>query len=390
MSDITEALGTAAEGGLLAKAVSKGGTPVEKGHFAEGACLNCGTQLNGKHCHECGQKAHLHRTIGAFVHDLLHGALHLDGKVWRTLPLLILKPGKLTRRYIEGERTSFVSPMALFLFSVFLMFAVFQALGISTPTDIRGDTAAQMRALAAAEIRDLEQNREDALEMLSQEGVSAAEREELQKQVSDFDQRLEGIRQAQEDLPFLDTIFGPENGDAEGRNPASVETGADGDTSVPLNDDGTARMTIDRSGVDWIDEAFEKWRTNPGLMLYKLQANAYKFSWLLIPLSIPFVWLLFAWKRRFKAYDHAIFVTYSITFVSLLFITLSLLAAAGIGGGWVFLALAILPPLHLYKHLKYAYDLSRFGAIWRLTVLHVFILVILLLFFQVLLLLGGF
>jgi len=124
--------------------------------------------------------------------------------------------------------------------------------------------------------------------------------------------------------------------------------------TIKINEDGTAQMTIEESGIGWIDEALTKWRSNPSLMLYKVQANAYKFSWLLIPISIPFVWILFAWKRRFKAYDHAIFVTYSIAFVSLLFIALSLVTAAGIGGGWVFLALAIIPPLHLYKHLKYA------------------------------------
>ena len=389
MSDITEAIGTAAEGGLIAKAVSKDGTPIEKGHFAEGACLNCGTELTGKHCHECGQKAHLHRTIGAFFHDLLHGALHLDGKVWRTLPLLIRKPGELTRRYVDGERTSFVSPMALFLFSVFLMFAVFQALGISTPTDVRGDTAAQMRELAAAEIRDLEQNRADTAELLAQDGISAEDRAVLEQQIRDIDQGLEGIRKAQEDLPFLENIFGPTGDNASGTDQTANEE-RDGVTRIPLDADGTTQMSIGTSGVQWIDEALNKWRTNPGLMLYKMQANAYKFSWLLIPLSIPFVWLLFAWKRRFKAYDHAIFVTYSIAFVSLLFIALSLVTAAGIGGGWVFLALVIIPPLHLYKHLKYAYGLSRLSTIWRLAMLHIFIVIILLLFFQILLLLGAF
>jgi hypothetical protein len=40
-----------------------------------------------------------------------------------------LAPGQLTRRYIEGERARFVSPVALFLFSVFLMFAVFSSIG---------------------------------------------------------------------------------------------------------------------------------------------------------------------------------------------------------------------------------------------------------------------
>ena len=59
--------------------------------------------------------------------------MHFEGKTLRTLPDLVLGPGNLTRRYIEGERGKFVSPPALFLFSVFLMFAVFQMIGISMP-----------------------------------------------------------------------------------------------------------------------------------------------------------------------------------------------------------------------------------------------------------------
>ena len=51
--------------------------------------------------------------LTALWHDLAHGVLHLDGKIWRTLPLLAWRPGELTRRYIEGERARFVSPMAL-------------------------------------------------------------------------------------------------------------------------------------------------------------------------------------------------------------------------------------------------------------------------------------
>jgi hypothetical protein len=83
----------------------------------------------GKFCHECGQHAHIHRTLAAFGHDLLHGVLHLEGKAWHTLPLLMFRPGELTRRYIAGERMRFVSPLAMFLFSVFLMFAVMSFLG---------------------------------------------------------------------------------------------------------------------------------------------------------------------------------------------------------------------------------------------------------------------
>ena len=30
----------------------------------------------------------MHRTLGAFFHDLLHGVFHFEGRIWRTLPLL--------------------------------------------------------------------------------------------------------------------------------------------------------------------------------------------------------------------------------------------------------------------------------------------------------------
>ena len=67
-------------------------------------CLDCGAALLGPHCSICGQKARVHRNMMAIGHDMAHGILHLEGKFWRTLPELALRPGELTRRYIEGQR----------------------------------------------------------------------------------------------------------------------------------------------------------------------------------------------------------------------------------------------------------------------------------------------
>ncbi|MDG5747779.1 DUF3667 domain-containing protein [Qipengyuania sp. XHP0207] len=362
MSEIGEALGTAVEGGLFARAIDRGSrgsrdtAELVEGHFAEGACLNCGTDLVGPHCHACGQKAHLHRTLGAFLHDLIHGALHLEGRTWKTLPLLIRKRGELTRRYIDGERARFVSPMALFLFAIFLMFAVFQLAGISTPTDVQATSPAEIGErldAAKAEARDdVEQQRArlDALE------PGDAARAEAQARLEELEQTYEAIE--------------------------TTEAFTLGQTVEDGIDQGT--------GIAFVDAGIQKWRKNPGLMLYKLQTNFYKFSWLLIPLSIPFVWLLFAWKRRFKAYDHAIFVTYSLSFMTLLILALTLLGLAGLDASVLALATIFIPPIHIYKHLRGAYDLSRFSAVWRLGILSVFIIVILTLFLQALLVLGAF
>ena len=383
MSDIGEGLGTAVEGGLFAKAVSggarrAGNTPLQKGHFAENACLNCGTELIGAHCHSCGQQAHLHRTMGAFLHDLMHGALHFDGKTWRTLPKLFFKPGELTRRYIDGERMRFVSPMALFLFSIFLMFAVFQLAGISAPTDIPGDNSEELAEFTATELDRREKLLESTQEELAEPDLDPGRRKVLERRQQEYTDQITALRQAQENVPFLRQ---------EGTGDELIQNG---EMVIPLEEvDGTT-MRVSGSGVDWVDGAVEKWRKNPGLMLYKLQTNFYKFSWLLIPLSIPFVWLMFAWKRQYKAYDHAIFVTYSLSFMTLLTLGLTIAGISGISSEIVALASIFIPPIHIYKHLRGTYGLSRFSAIWRLALMSVFIIVILALFLQLLLVLGAF
>ncbi|WP_340587459.1 DUF3667 domain-containing protein [Erythrobacter alti] len=355
MSDLLEGIGTASEGGLLSRALEPDSGAKAPHPDQPEACLNCGTALTGAYCHACGQSGHVHRTIGAFMHDLLHGALHFEGKLWRTLPMLIFRPGKLTRRYIEGERARFVSPMALFLFGVFLMFAVFQMVGLTAPTDL---SAPEISPQSVTDAREgLEQEREEARVELEALPADSSERAELEAQITTID----------ESLGALDTVS-------------------------ELNPDGFMRDgEWNITGVSAIDDGvIAKWRENPGLMLYKLQANAYKFSWLLIPISIPFVWLMFFWKRRFKAYDHAIFVTYSLSFMTLLFITGSLLIAGGVDSDIVVVAAMIITPIHMYKHLRYTYEIRRFSALCRLLLLSVFIWIVILLFLQVLLVLGAF
>lgn len=76
--------------------------------------------------------------------------------------------------------------------------------------------------------------------------------------------------------------------------------------------------------------------------------------------------------------------------MSLLFVALSVMNALGIAGGIIKLAGSIIPPIHIYKHLRRTYALSRFSAMWRLCVLLVFIMIVITLFLQILLLLGAF
>lgn len=348
MGDFGDSIGTVIEGGLLGRAVEPN-TGETTGHGAvQVDCPNCSFSYRGHFCPNCGQKAHLHRSLAAIGHDIMHGVLHLDGKLWATLPQLIFKPGALTRRFIAGERAKFVSPMAMFLFTVFAMFAVFQMVGISAPTDIptnfvANDDVSPFRDQLRKEINTREQER--------------ASLPASSPRLSELDKELKGLN------VVLEKQLTVSKGD----------------------------VAMGGSGIDWLDDhVIQKWKKNPGLMLYKLQSNGYKFSWLLIILSTPFLWLLFAWRPKFKAYDHAVFVTYSLSFMSLLFIAMSILSTVPGGSGWAFGLFAIGAPLHLYKQLRQAYDLTRFSALWRWFTLLFFIQIVLTMFLLILGLIGAF
>ena len=348
-----EAIGDAATGGLLARAVEPRAGEGDDGHTHEGACLNCGTPLTGDYCHACGQKAHVHRTLSAFWHDLAHSVLHFDGKLWRTLPLLAWHPGQLTRRYIHGERASFVSPMALFLFTVFLMFAVFSMTGKGFGFAEIHNTQADMHAALKKERKDLEELQNERREALA-EGNAAEAR------IAEND-----IRDTQTAIASLNRYLRLSQGE---RN----------------------EFVGGKTGWKRIDDGIKKLNDNPALALYKVQTNAYKFSWALIPISVPFVWLLFLHRRRYRqygAYDHTVFVTYSIAFMSLALVVMAVLTPIP-GLGWLGVAIFAVPPIHMYRQLRGAYSLSRWSAGWRTVALLLMTLATITIFLILLLALG--
>lgn len=100
-------------------------TPVTDRQMISGTdaqCTDCGAALTGPYCAMCGQAARLHDTIRGLVEEFAHGVAHFDGRLWRTLPLLFLNPGRLSREWLDGRRTRYVAPLAVFLFAVFLLF----------------------------------------------------------------------------------------------------------------------------------------------------------------------------------------------------------------------------------------------------------------------------
>lgn len=349
MSGEIEAVGAAATAGLVAGAIDSHKTHGAKDDHAEahGPCANCGKTVSGNYCAECGQPTHVHRTLAHMVEEFLHGLLHFDTRAWRTLPMLVFRPGTLTRDYIHGKRARFISPLAIYLLTVFTMFVVFSFAGgskigvdeeIHTEVSAAGTQAAE--TAAAPVVVDLPATIEQA----------AADAEAV----------------ADEET----TVVNNYNTYA-----AIGKAARDGNLSI-------------QTGWKYLDKKIQHKLENPELAVYKVQNAAYKFAFLLVPISLPFLWLMFAWKRGLTLFDHTVYILYSLSYVSLLFITMSLISMASDYLGWLIPLLILSIPVHFFFHLKGAYSLGWFSAIWRTPVLLVFSAIALTLFLVAILAMG--
>jgi hypothetical protein len=407
MSEL-EAAGAAATAGLVAGAIErKGGAPVEP----PGPCLNCGAQRVGAYCHACGQPGHISRRLSDVVLDFLNAFLNFDTKTWRTLPLLVVRPGTMTHAYIHGARARYVSPLAMFLFSIFVMFFVIQVVVESGETPTPDGPVAQ-RVLdvpsAEARVREAQAARDRAAADFEKASVEAAAARASGKPGT------EGVatgiitgpqvqaRQTEEALQAAKSrlLLAQSVARAAPQKESAVNINVEGRPITAASEDGrtwqdrlreNAESGEFKTNTGWplLDRALKHAALNPDLALYKLQDTASQYTFLLVPISLPFIALLFVWKRGVTLFDHVVFSLYSLSFMSLLFITLGLASRLG---DWaepaIVTAALTVPPVHMFFHLGGAYGLGWWSALWRTVLLLFFIFFVCVIFAISIVLLG--
>ncbi len=165
-------------------------------------CLNCGTRLSGQYCGQCGQRA-TNRLISLWelTRDAFGDLFELDSRLWRTLTPLLLRPGQLTRDYLEGRRARFMPPFRMYLVLSVIFFVVaffdprddlsllFEPEPPPTEEEVQADEADKQEALDQAE---------EAISELAATGVLDAE---------DAEEALESIEEERDDETEV-TLYG--------------------------------------------------------------------------------------------------------------------------------------------------------------------------------------
>ncbi|MEQ1492111.1 MAG: hypothetical protein ABL932_16325, partial [Terricaulis sp.] len=178
------------------------------------------------------------------------------------------------------------------------------------------------------------------------------------------------------------TVTPPAAPPAPAEEEPQVQTWQDLMREIAQSDD----FTVIR-GNDELNERVRRKFENPDFALYQIQDAASKYSFLLAPLSLPFIMLLFLWKRGVTLYDHMAYALYALAFAAILFsaaVLLGEISFIGWASAWLLLAL----PVHMWFHLKGAYALGWWSATWRTAFMLVFSYIVALIFTILVVVLG--
>ncbi len=314
-------------------------------------CRNCGTTLGGQYCGECGQRARSRLiSVWELLQDAFGDLLELDSRVWRTLIPLIVRPGKLTRDYLEGRRARYMPPFRTYLVLsiVFFLVAFFDPkaeLGILFEPEEEIAEISEEGERGAADIQ------QEVLQGLAEEGVISAE--QLDRVESAVSEAAEEAEKSAED---------------EGGVNIRVTDG-DGDDNCELNDfeDAdipqwlTSRLTKERLLI-----VCERVIANDGkAFLSKLLDNVPIALFILLPLMALVLKLLYPLSKRFYV-EHLLFVVHFHAFFFLVLILQILFSRLGLLVGLLetavditVFAVSLYVPVYLYKSMRQVYEQSH-------------------------------
>ncbi len=148
-------------------------------------CPNCGQERSGRFCYHCGQKDQpLRQSTLYFLRQALNEYFGVDGRLWRTLRLLLFLPGRLTAEHLRGRRKRYLAPLRIYLSATVLFFALLSIL----------DPAATLERKIGGAMRDTTLTVGSRLDRVRVQLDSVAARiSDLQTRVDDKDPRLDSL-----------------------------------------------------------------------------------------------------------------------------------------------------------------------------------------------------
>ncbi|MBT8180686.1 MAG: DUF3667 domain-containing protein [Eudoraea sp.] len=90
-------------------------------------CKNCEKTLDAsfEYCPYCGQETADNLTIGVLFSNTIDNYISIDARFFRSFGTLMVKPGVVARRFVDGKRLKYLHPAQFYLFISVIFFFIF-------------------------------------------------------------------------------------------------------------------------------------------------------------------------------------------------------------------------------------------------------------------------
>src|SRR5438874_1919102 len=320
-------------------------------------CENCGAQLTGNYCAQCGQAAvDYRRSFRHVVADVLESFLNWDSKFFTTIALLVLKPWRLTNAFLAGKRVRYVNPLRLYLLaSILFFFAVnYGAKGLRFEP---GKLSAKDRAELEADLKSTD--------------LPPAARQELEGLLRESSPAPASSPSTNTPLPVASTSPNAPSATASPKTDKQKrEYGKIGERPFMVFDEAKSTTTFER----WIEarakEKMGEHGTKMGLFIATLFSNLPYMMLCCIPL-FAFVLKLLYIRRRLFYIDHLIYALHIHTFfyAGIMLIVLATIglnrATPGPIAGWVIALLWIAFVVQNFLSIRRVYRQGWFISVFK-------------------------
>lgn len=394
-------------------------------------CSNCETPLQGRFCHRCGQVADTwHRPIWSLFSEVLEGVFGMDGRLWRTIPALLFRPGHVTRNYLSGKRQRYIPPFRMFLFASLIFFLAFEltanhnapALKVN---DTGGAVSEAKNAEAARKLQDsadeldktiseppagtpeavksatsqLSRKLRDAAAQESGTAAAATNSDTQQKAIAEIGQdggrerMICGVRKVlvPEKLSdrcrekFNDTYEESTDNDAKQGNIQGKASNMD--LTREAESGNNVFMKLNLQTREHLAGNFADALRDPDRYFRTLTRWAPRVGFVLAPVFALLLAMTFFWRKGVYLYDHLVV---SLHYHAFLYLFLTLLIPFGMfnGPGWPIAVFLLWSNFYLYWIQRRVYDCGRFTSVLRVLFLDTMYGIVLLLAMLALLMLG--
>jgi hypothetical protein len=344
---------------------------MKKHYRHENDCLNCGTILEGKFCHNCGQEnLQMKESFGHMINHAVSDYFHFDYQFFHTLRPLFLKPGHLTNEYVLGHRAQYLHPVKMYIFISLVFFIIFFQGKKQETVNVKENKQSEQKSIDNNTKKSIDNGTN------TKSLISAEQKQELSKKIkafipdtitkqinADLKKDSEKVKDRKADNKGGFTFYGDDNINKF----KSYEEYLADQSKLPADkrDNSLARYMI-KKNFDWKKQG----KNAKEILSEGLKHNAPKMMFLLLPM-FAFILKLAFWNNH-KFYVEHIIYTIHLHCYLFLFLTFIMLLNMILPESWgtivdLLQTLATITIIwYVYRSLRVVYNRSRWRTVSKM------------------------